>query len=191
MDYIKMIEEKQLRTDLPKLKVGDYVKVHLKVKEGEKERIQIFEGTIISLRGGGTNRMITVRRLSYGIGVERVVPYNSPNIAKIEVLRHGEVRRAKLYYLRERVGKSAKVKEKIVKKKKAGEELVLEKEKVEEPAVEEVEAVDTARAEAPAKEVKKKEEKAVEAKEEKAKEEKAPEAKEAVKTEEKAEKEEK
>ena len=102
-----------IRTDLPELEVGSTVKVHVKVKEGNRERIQIFEGTIIKIQHGGIQKSFTVRRLSYGIGVERTFPVNSPKIAKIEVVRKGKVRRARLYYLRDRVGKAAKVKERL------------------------------------------------------------------------------
>ncbi len=113
MDIIKAITESQLRTDLPKIEIGDTVKVHVKVKEGTRERVQIFEGTVISMKNGGISETFTVRRLSYGVGVERTFPVHSPNLAKIEVVRHGKVRRAKLYYLRDRVGKAAKVKERL------------------------------------------------------------------------------
>ena len=113
MDLIKELTKDQIRTDLPKLEVGSTVKVHVKVKEGNRERIQVFEGTIIKVQHGGIQKTFTVRRLSYGIGVERTFPVNSPKIAKIEVVRKGKVRRAKLYYLRDRVGKAAKVKEKL------------------------------------------------------------------------------
>ncbi len=113
MDLIKELTKDQLRTDLPELEVGSTVKVHVKVKEGNRERIQIFEGTIIKIQHGGIQKTFTVRRLSYGIGVERTFPVNSPKIAKIEVVRKGKVRRARLYYLRDRVGKAAKVKEKL------------------------------------------------------------------------------
>ena len=113
MNIIDSITQGQIRTDLPKLVIGDTIKVHVKVKEGTRERIQIYEGTIISKKHGGISETVTVRRLSFGVGVERVFPVNSPNIAKIEVVRKGKVRRAKLYYLRDRVGKAAKVKEKI------------------------------------------------------------------------------
>ena len=113
MDIIKSLTADQIRTDLPELCIGDTVKVHVKVKEGNRERIQIFEGTIICKKHGGITETFTVRRLSYGVGVERTFPVNSPKIAKIEVVRKGKVRRAKLYYIRERVGKSAKVKELI------------------------------------------------------------------------------
>lgn len=113
MDIIKNLTADQIRTDLPELCIGDTVKVHVKVKEGNRERIQIFEGTIIGKKHGGITETFTVRRLSYGVGVERTFPVNSPKIAKIEVVRKGKVRRAKLYYIRERVGKAAKVKELI------------------------------------------------------------------------------
>ncbi len=113
MNILDQITNSQIRTDLPKLIVGDTVKVHVKVKEGTRERIQVYEGTIIAKKHGGISETITVRRLSYGVGVERVFPVNSPNIDKIEVVRKGKVRRAKLYYLRDRVGKAAKVKERI------------------------------------------------------------------------------
>ena len=113
IDYIKMIEQEQIRTDLPEIAIGDYVRVHLKVKEGTRERIQVFEGTIIARKSGGINEMITVRRLSYGVGVERVLPLHSPKISRIEIVRRGKIRRAKLYYLRDRVGKAARVKERL------------------------------------------------------------------------------
>jgi len=102
-----------MRTDLPDIAIGDYVRVHLKVKEGTRERIQVFEGTIIARKSGGIKEMITVRRLSYGVGVERVLPLHSPRISKIEIVRRGKIRRAKLYYLRDRVGKAARVKERL------------------------------------------------------------------------------
>ncbi len=113
MDIIKNITEEQIRTDLPELNIGDTVRVYFKVIEGKTERVQKFEGTIIKIRGGGISESFTVRRISYGVGVERVFPVNSPKIDKIEVVRSGKVRRAKLYYLRDRVGKATKVKEKI------------------------------------------------------------------------------
>lgn len=113
MDLIKDLTKDLIRTDLPELEVGSTVKVHVKVKEGNRERIQIFEGTIIKIQHGGIQKTFTVRRLSYGIGVERTFPVNSPKIAKIEVVRKGKVRRARLYYLRDRVGKAAKVKERL------------------------------------------------------------------------------
>lgn len=111
MNILDAITKEQIRTDLPELKVGDTVKVHIKVKEGTRERIQIFEGTLIAKKHGGISETITVRRLASGVGVEKVFPVNSPNIQTIQVVRHGKVRRAKLYYLRDRVGKAAKVKE--------------------------------------------------------------------------------
>ena len=116
MDIIKNITEEQIRTDLPQLNIGDTVKVYFKVIEGTRERVQMFEGTIISKKGAGVSETFTVRRISYGVGVERVFPVNSPKIDKIEVSRTGKVRRAKLYYLRDRVGKATKVKEKIENK---------------------------------------------------------------------------
>ena len=112
MDLIKALNEKQLK-EVPAVEVGDTVRVHVKVKEGARERIQIFEGTVIAKKHGGIEETITVRRLSYGVGVEKVFPLHSPTIDKIEVTRHGIVRRAKLYYLRDRVGKAAKIREKL------------------------------------------------------------------------------
>ena len=113
MDLIKSLTESQIRTDLPQLNIGDTLKVYFKVIEGTRERIQMFEGTLIKKNGGGISESFTVRRVSYGVGVERPFPVNSPKIDKIEISRKGKVRRAKLYYLRDRVGKSAKVKERI------------------------------------------------------------------------------
>ncbi|MDO4567966.1 MAG: 50S ribosomal protein L19 [Clostridia bacterium] len=115
-DIIRELEKEQLRTDLPKLEIGDTVRVYVKVIEGTRERLQNFEGTVIKMQGGGLRRTFTVRRISYGIGVERTFPYHSPRIGRIEVVRHGKVRRAKLYYLRDRVGKAAKVVERFVEK---------------------------------------------------------------------------
>lgn len=116
MDLLKSIEQEQLRTDLPTLEIGDYVKVNLKVVEGTRERVQVFEGTIIAMKGSGITETFTVRRLSYGVGVEKVLPVNSPKITKVEVVRKGKVRRAKLFYLRKRIGKAARIKEKIISK---------------------------------------------------------------------------
>ena len=113
MDLIKELNKEQLARELPEVKVGDTVRVHVKVKEGSRERIQIFEGTVIAKKHGGIEQTITVRRLSYGVGVEKVFPVYSPSIETIQVVRSGAVRRAKLYYLRGRVGKSAKIKEKL------------------------------------------------------------------------------
>lgn len=112
MDIIKMLEAEQLRNDLPEFAVGDNVQVHYKVVEGTRERIQVFEGTVIKIQGGSARKTFTVRRISYGVGVERTFPMHSPRVEKIVVVRKGKVRRAKLYYLRDRLGKSAKVKEK-------------------------------------------------------------------------------
>lgn len=113
LDIIKSLEAEQIRTDLPQFNVGDTVKVHVKVKEGNRERIQIFEGVVLKRQNGGIRETFTVRRISYGVGVERTFPVNSPVIDKIEITRRGKVRRAKLFYLRDRVGKAAKVKEMI------------------------------------------------------------------------------
>ncbi|WP_066647587.1 50S ribosomal protein L19 [Christensenella timonensis] len=111
-DIIKAVEAEQLKSDVPVLRVGDTVKVYVKVVEGQRERLQAFEGYLIAKKGGGLSETITVRRLSYGIGVERTFPIHSPRVDKIEVLRHGQVRRAKLFYLRDRVGKAARIREK-------------------------------------------------------------------------------
>ncbi|MBP3332748.1 MAG: 50S ribosomal protein L19 [Clostridia bacterium] len=113
MDLIKALTNEQLKSEIPELNIGDTVRVHNKIKEGNKERIQMFEGTIIAKRGGGISATFTVRRVSYGIGVEKTFPIHSPNVEKVDVIRSGKVRRAKLYYLRDRAGKSAKVKEKV------------------------------------------------------------------------------
>lgn len=113
MDIIKAVEQEQLRTDLPVLSIGDFVKVHLKVKEGNRERLQVFEGTVIAKKGAGLRETFTVRRVSYGVGVERILPVHSPKIDHIDVVRKGKVRRAKLYFLRDRVGKASKIKEKL------------------------------------------------------------------------------
>lgn len=116
MDLVKAIEQDNLRNSYPEVSIGDYVKVHLKIKEGTRERIQIFEGSVIARKGGGLSETMTVRRLSYGVGVERILPVHSPKIDKIEIVRKGRVRRAKLYYLRDRVGKAAKITEKLAKR---------------------------------------------------------------------------
>ena len=113
MDALKVIAEGCVKEANPAIRVGDVVKVHVKIREGERERIQVFEGTIIARKGAGVSETFTVRRVSYGVGVERVFPVNSPNVAKVETVRRGKVRRSKLYYLRDRVGKAAKVKEQI------------------------------------------------------------------------------
>ena len=113
MDLIKELNKETLKNEVAKVDIGDTVRVHIKVQEGSRERIQVFEGIVIAEKHGGIEKTITVRRLSYGVGVEKVFPVYSPSIDKIEVVRHGNVRRAKLYYLRGRVGKAAKVKEKL------------------------------------------------------------------------------
>ena len=113
MDALKLMAEGCIKEANPAIRVGDVVKVHVKIREGERERIQVFEGTIIARKGAGVSETFTVRRVSYGVGVERVFPVNSPNVAKVETVRRGKVRRSKLYYLRNRVGKAAKVKEQI------------------------------------------------------------------------------
>ena len=113
MNVVDLIGREQLRTDLPELLIGDTARVYIKVKEGARERVQMFEGTIIRRKGGGIAESFTVRRISYGVGVEKTFPIHSPNIDRIEIIRHGKVRRAKLYYLRDRVGKAAKVKQRL------------------------------------------------------------------------------
>ncbi len=115
MDKLKEIVEEQIRTDHPNFKSGDRVRVHVRVIEGEKERIQIFEGNVISMRGGGISKTFTVRKVSSGVGVERIFPFSSPKIAKVEIIREGKVRRAKLYYLRNLAGKAARIKDKNVR----------------------------------------------------------------------------
>lgn len=113
MEKIEAFVSEQLKTDVPAFEIGDTVKVHNRIKEGNGERIQLFEGTVIAKRNGGISETFTVRRVAYGCGVEKTFPLHSPNVVKVEVVRSGKVRRAKLFYLRDRVGKSAKVKEKI------------------------------------------------------------------------------
>ena len=113
MDALKLIAQDSLKAEKPSFEIGDTVRVDVKIREGERERIQAFEGTVIAKRGSGISETFTVRRVSYGVGVERVFPVNSPNVADVKVIRRGKVRRAKLYYLRNRVGKASNVKEKI------------------------------------------------------------------------------
>ncbi|MCC8042038.1 MAG: 50S ribosomal protein L19 [Oscillospiraceae bacterium] len=113
MDALKAISASSLKVEVPAFEVGDTVKVHVKIKEGDKYRIQIFEGTVIARKHGGISETFTVRRVAHGCGIERVFPVHSPIVDKVEVVRHGKVRRSKLYYLRDRVGKAAKVKEQI------------------------------------------------------------------------------
>ncbi|MBU3098823.1 MULTISPECIES: 50S ribosomal protein L19 [Clostridium] len=113
LEIIRSIEAEQIRTDLPVFNVGDTIKVHIKISEGNKERVQVFEGTVLKRQNGGIRETFTVRRVASGVGVEKTFPVNSPVIEKIEIVRLGKVRRAKLFYLRDRVGKSAKVKERM------------------------------------------------------------------------------
>lgn len=153
MDIIKSIEHEQMKNKVPELRVGNTVKVHVRVKEGNRERIQVFEGIIIKVQGGGLNQTFTVRRISYGVGVEKTFLLHSPAVEKIEVTRVGKVRRAKLFYLRERLGKSAKTKEKVGARIETNE-ITLKEEKVEIPeTAEELEVPET-----PAEEVKAQEE---------------------------------
>ena len=113
MDALKLIAQDSIKAEAPQFKVGDTVKVHVKIREGEKERIQVFEGTVIARKGSGVAETFTVRRVSYGVGVEKTFPIHSPNVEKVDIIRVGKIRRAKLYYLRGRVGKASKVKEQI------------------------------------------------------------------------------
>ncbi len=118
---LRSVQEKYLKKDIPEFRPGDTVRVYQKVKEGDKERIQVFEGVVIRKRGSGTDATFTVRKVSYGVGIERTYPLHSPVIEKIEVVRFGKVRRARLYYLRERLGKDARIKEDLKRQKKAKE----------------------------------------------------------------------
>ena len=111
MDLMKALTSQYMKQELPEVQVGDTVRVHVKIKEGSRERIQVFEGTIIAKKHGGIEETITVRRISYGVGCEKVFPVHAPNVVNVETVRHGKVRRAKLYYLRDRMGKAAKVKD--------------------------------------------------------------------------------
>ena len=113
MNLIEKLDQQNMKETLPQMNVGDTVRVSVRIKEGSRERIQVFEGTIIAKKHGGVEQTITVRRLSYGVGVEKVFPVHSPNVVDVQTIRRGKVRRAKLYYLRDRVGKAAKVKEKL------------------------------------------------------------------------------
>lgn len=141
MDIIKSIEHEQMKNKIPELRVGNTVKVHVRVKEGNRERIQVFEGTIIKVQGGGVNQTFTVRRIASGVGVEKTFLVHSPAVEKVEVTRVGKARRAKLFYLRDRVGKSAKTKEKFGARIQTNE-IVLKEEAVE-AAPEEAPAVET------------------------------------------------
>ncbi len=113
MDALKLISSQSMKEEAPSMEIGDTVKVHVRIKEGDKSRIQIFEGTVIAKKHGGINETFTVRRVAHGCGIERVFPIHSPNVEKVELVRSGKVRRSKLYYLRDRVGKAAKVKERL------------------------------------------------------------------------------
>ena len=140
MDIIKSIEHEQLKNKIPELKIGDTVKVHQRIKEGNRERIQVFEGIIIKKQGGGVNATFTVRRVAYGVGVEKTFLVHSPMVEKVELVRVGKARRAKLYYLRDRIGKAAKTKENVAARIE-NREIVIK----EEPVVQEV--VDTVKEE--------------------------------------------
>lgn len=118
MDLIKAVEAEQMKDEITDFKIGDTVKVHYRIVEGQTERVQVYEGIVIAMNNAGVRKTVTVRKISYGVGVERIFPVHSPKVEKIEVVRRGRVRRAKLYYLRDRVGKAAKVKELIKKKER-------------------------------------------------------------------------
>ena len=137
MDIIKAIEKEYIKEEKPVYNIGDTVNVHVKIKEGNRERIQVFEGIIIKKQGGGVNATFTVRRISYGVGVEKTFLINSPMVEKVEVVRVGKARRAKLYYLRDRVGKAAKTKEKVGARIETNE-IIVKEEITEVPAQEEV-----------------------------------------------------
>ena len=141
MDIIKSIEHEQLKNKIPELRVGNTVRVHVRIKEGNKERIQVFEGIIIKKQGGGVNSTFIVRKTSYGVGVEKTFLVHSPLVEKVEVVRVGKARRAKLYYLRDRVGKAAKTKE-LVGARIEDREIVVKEELVEEPVAKETTAVE-------------------------------------------------
>ena len=136
MDIIKSIEHEQLKNKIPELKVGNTVRVHVRIKEGNKERIQVFEGIIIKVQGGGVNQTFTVRKISYGVGVEKTFLVHSPLVEKVELVRVGKARRAKLFYLRDRVGKAAKTKEQIGARIE-DREIVVKEDLTEEPATQE------------------------------------------------------
>ncbi len=136
MDIIKSIEHEQLKNKIPELKVGNTVKVHVRIKEGNKERIQVFEGIIIKVQGGGVNQTFTVRKISYGVGVEKTFLVHSPLVEKVELVRVGKARRARLFYLRDRIGKAAKTREQVGARIE-DREIVVKEELAEEPAIEE------------------------------------------------------
>ena len=125
MNEIKAIDAAQMKSAPDKFKVGDTVKVHFKIVEGKTERIQVYEGLVIAMKNGQAGKTFTVRKISYGVGVERVFPIHSPRVTKVEVVRAGRVRRAKLYYIREKIGKGAKIKELIIKKSEDRKRLVI------------------------------------------------------------------
>lgn len=137
MDIIKSIEHEQLKNKIPELRVGNTVKVHVRIKEGNKERIQVFEGIIIKVQGGGVNQTFTVRKISYGVGVEKTFLVHSPLVEKVELVRVGKARRARLFYLRDRVGKAAKTKEKVGARIE-DREIIIKEDLAEEPVAEEV-----------------------------------------------------
>ena len=137
MDIIKAIEHEQLKNKIPELKVGNTVRVHVRIKEGNKERIQVFEGTIIKVQGGGVNQSFTVRKISYGVGVEKTFLVHSPLVEKVELVRVGKARRARLFYLRDRIGKAAKTKEQVGARIE-NKEITIKEDLVEEPVSEEV-----------------------------------------------------
>ena len=141
MDIIKSIEHEQLKNKIPELKVGNTVKVHVRIKEGNKERIQVFEGIIIKVQGGGVNQTFTVRKISYGVGIEKTFLVHSPLVEKVELVRVGKARRARLFYLRDRVGKAAKTKE-MVGARIENREITIKEDLVEEPVEEKTEVVE-------------------------------------------------
>ncbi|MCI8443835.1 MAG: 50S ribosomal protein L19 [Clostridia bacterium] len=149
MDIIKSIEHEQLKNKIPELKVGNTVKVHVRIKEGNKERIQVFEGIIIKVQGGGVNQTFTVRKISYGVGVEKTFLVHSPLVEKVELVRVGKARRARLFYLRDRVGKAAKTKEQVGARIE-NREITVKEDLTEEPVVETETPVESAPEEAPA-----------------------------------------
>ena len=140
MDVIKSIEHEQLKSKIPDLKIGNTVKVHVRIKEGNKERIQVFEGIIIKVQGAGVNKTFTVRKISYGVGVEKTFLIHSPLVEKVEVVRVGKARRAKLFYLRDRIGKAAKTKEQLGARVE-NKEIVLKGDEIEVPVEGEAEEV--------------------------------------------------
>jgi large subunit ribosomal protein L19 len=152
MNKVDLVEQSRLRKDVPPFRPGDQVKVHVKVTEGTRERIQVFEGIVLGRRGGGLRESFKVRKISFGVGVERTFPIHGPGIDKIEIVRHGKVRRAKLYYLRDRIGRAAKIDERRTRISGWSPEdvLVAEPEVAEEPAAEEPAAEDVVSPDAPA-----------------------------------------